>query len=84
MIMFMFCILSLAPLILVFYFKNLIDSMSIILTIIAYLIELIASIMILPKIIADYLFNKEEDREYMEIIHDLEKYHEDKKKYLEK
>ena len=45
---------------------------------ISVLIELVSAIIVLPKIIAEYLFNKEEDRNMTEIIKSMQNYNEKK------
>jgi hypothetical protein len=44
------------------------------------LIELVSAIIVLPKIIAEYLFNKEEDSNMMQIIKSMQEYNEKKRK----
>lgn len=46
------------------------------------LIELVAAIIVLPKIIAEYLFNKEEDANMMEIIKSMQNYNEKKHEHF--
>jgi hypothetical protein len=43
------------------------------------LIEGITAILVLPKIIAEYLFNKEEEKHRMEIIQSMQAYNDHKK-----
>lgn len=83
-IMFLFFVLCISPLVMVFYFRDIITDQSFIVTILGTLIELVTAIIVLPKIIANYLFNLDEDRAYFQLISELKSYHENKGKYIDK
>ena len=51
--------------------------------VISSMVELFAGIIVLPKIIAQYLFDKDEDKIYFELIKDLRDYHISKKNDIE-
>ena len=70
-IMGLLIILTISPLIIVFVFCNNSNSYAFALSTIASVVELATGIIILPKIIARYLFNREEDNLYFELIRDL-------------
>lgn len=72
-----FMILIITPCVLIVKADNLSDT-SMIVALITVLIELVSAIIVLPKIIAEYLFNKEEDRNMMEIIKSMQSYNEKK------
>lgn len=72
-----FMILIITPCVLILKADNLSDT-SMIVALITVLIELVSAIIVLPKIIAEYLFNKEEDRNMMEIIKSMQSYNEKK------
>lgn len=78
-IMVCFFVLMISP-ILVFYLivKMSISDTSAIVAIISVLIELISAIIILPKVIAEYLFDKEEDKNMMDLIKNMQDYNEKK------
>lgn len=59
-------------------------SATLVTSLITTLIELVSAIIVLPKIIADYLFNKEEDSNMMDIIKSMQDYNEKKHDYIEK
>ena len=79
-IMGLLIILTISPLIIVFVFCNNSISYAFALSTIASVVELATGIIILPKIIARYLFNREEDNLYFELIRDLKDYHNSKRK----
>ena len=79
-IMGLLIILTISPLIIVFVFCNDSNSYAFALSTIASVVELATGIIILPKIIARYLFNREEDNLYFELIRDLKDYHNSKRK----
>ena len=79
-IMGLLIILTISPLIIVFVFCNNSNSYAFALSTIASVVELATGIIILPKIIARYLFNREEDNLYFELIRDLKDYHNSKRK----
>ena len=65
-IMIGFLALMLTPLIIVIVGRNM-SNASMIVSLITALIELVSAIIVLPKIIAEYLFNKEEDANMIQI-----------------
>lgn len=83
-IMLSFFILMISP-ILVFYLivKTPISDTSAIVAIISVLIELVSAILILPKIIAEYLFDKEEDKNMMDLIKNMQDYNEKKHSHFD-
>ena len=82
-IMLGFLALMLTPLIIVIVGRNM-SNASMIVSLITALIELVSAIIVLPKIIAEYLFNKEEDANMIQIIKNMQEYHEKKHEYIEK
>jgi len=82
-IMTVFVILCLSPFVILFLFRNIITNQSLIVTIIGTLTEILTAIIVLPKIIANYLFNLNEDKEYFNLISDLKSYHEKKSRYID-
>lgn len=76
-IMLGFFALIITPVIIILRSGSLSDS-SIIVAMISVLIELVSAIIVLPKIIAEYLFNKEEDKNMTEIIKSMQNYNEKK------
>lgn len=82
-IMAVFVILCLSPFVILFLFRNIITNQSLIVTIIGTLTEILTAIIVLPKIIANYLFNLNEDKEYFNLISDLKSYHEKKSRYID-
>lgn len=82
-IMLGFLALMLTPLIIVIVGRNM-SSTSMIVSLITALIELVSAIIVLPKIIAEYLFNKEEDANMIQIIKNMQEYNEKKHEYIEK
>ena len=78
-----FVILCLSPFVILFLFRNIITNQSLIVTIIGTLTEILTAIIVLPKIIANYLFNLNEDKEYFNLISDLKSYHEKKSRYID-
>ena len=82
-IMAVFTLLCLSPFFILFFFRNIITNQSLIVTIIGTLTEILTAIIVLPKIIANYLFNLNEDKEYFDLISDLKSYHEKKSKYID-
>ena len=83
-VMLLFVALTITPIIVLLKFSPIVNNVSIIVALMASLAEMISAILILPNIIADYLFNKEEDKHSMEIIQDLRNYHENRAKHFEK
>lgn len=82
-IMLGFLALMLTPLIIVIVGRNM-SSTSMMVSLITTLIELVSAIIVLPKIIAEYLFNKEEDANMIQIIKNMQEYNEKKHEYIEK
>ena len=82
-IMIGFLALMLTPLIIVIVGRNM-SNASMIVSLITALIELVSAIIVLPKIIAEYLFNKEEDANMIQIIKNMQEYNEKKHEYIEK
>ena len=82
-IMTVFVILCLSPFVILFLFRNIITNQSLIVTIIGTLTEILTAIIVLPKIIANYLFNLNEDKEYFNLISDVKSYHEKKSRYID-
>lgn len=82
-IMTVFSALCISPFLILFFFRNIITNQSLIVTIIGTLTEILTAIIVLPKIIANYLFNLNEDKEYFNLISDLKKYHENKSRYID-
>lgn len=82
-IMIGFLALMLTPLIIVIVGRNM-SNASMIVSLITALIELVSAIIVLPKIIAEYLFNKEEDANMIQIIKNMQEYNEKKYEYIEK
>ena len=81
-IMLGFVILLATPMVIMLFCAE--KSSSVLITsLIASLIELVSAIIVLPKIIAEYLFNKEEDKNMMEIIKYMQRYNEKKHHYIE-
>ncbi len=82
-IMIGFLIMVLTPAIVVLSVKHLSD-IAFVISLISVLVELISAIIILPKVIAKYLFNKKEDANMMKIIKSMQKYNEKKHMYIDK
>ncbi len=82
-IMIGFFALMLTPLIIVIAGRNM-SNIAMIVSLVTALIELVSAIIVLPKIIAEYLFNKEEDSNMVQIIRNMQEYNEKKHEYIEK
>ena len=80
-IMLGFFVLIVTPCIIVIYATDL-SEISVIVAMVSVLVELVSAIIVLPKIIAEYLFNKEEDKNMMEIIKSMQNYNERKHDHL--
>lgn len=78
-----FFILLITPVMLIIH-SNRFSETSMIVAMISVLIELVSAIIVLPKIIAEYLFNKEEDKNMMEIIKSMQNYNEKKHEHFER
>ena len=59
-IMTVFSVLCISPFLILFFFRSIITNQSLIVTIIGTLTEILTAIIVLPKIIANYLFNLNE------------------------
>lgn len=75
-----FLSLLLTPMILIISLKSL-SQITAVVSLITIFFELVSAIIVLPKIIAEYLFNKQEDEKLMQIIESMQKYNQDKQKY---
>lgn len=82
-VMFGFLILLATPFALVFCLKDL-NQITAIVSLVTILGELLSAIIVLPKIIAVYLFNKEEDGQLMKIIESMQKYNQSKRDHIER
>jgi predicted PurR-regulated permease PerM len=78
-----FFTLLITPLVIVLKSKG-ITTGALITALLTTLVELVSAIIVLPKIIAEYLFNKEEDKNMMEIIKSMQTYNEKKQDYIER
>ena len=78
-----FFALIITPLILILFMKNLGQTTAIV-SMITVLIELVSAIIVLPKIIAEYLFNKKEDEKLMQIIETMQTYNIKRHAYIKK
>lgn len=72
-----FLILLIAPIILIFK-ANELSQITVIISLVSLLIELVTAIIVLPQIIAKYLFNKKEDEQLLHIIDGMQKYNQNK------
>lgn len=80
-VMFSFLLLMVTPLALILSLNDMNQTTAIV-SLLTVLVELISAIKILPQIIADYLFNKEEDEKLMEIIESMQNYNQNKHDYI--
>ena len=73
-------IIVLSPIAVIFLFLKYPTNnmLTLVTTIIATFAEVLTAIIILPKVIAEYLFNKKEDKMYFNLIKDLKDYHSSK------
>lgn len=78
-----FLILISTPIVLIVSIKDM-TQITAIISVLSILIELVVAIMVLPQIIAEYLFNKEEDKMMMQIIESMQQYNNAKHKYISK
>lgn len=78
-----FLALLLTPMILIISLKSL-SQITAIVSLVSILFELVSAIIILPKIIAEYLFNKQEDEKLLQIIESMQKYNQEKHNYISK
>lgn len=74
-IMFVFLILTISPILLIYHLSGSVSELTLIISFTGSIVELIIAIIKLPEIIAEYLFNKEEDKLYFDLINDLKDYH---------
>lgn len=82
-IMLGFLILLISPFLIILFAKTW-SEITILVALIATLIELVSAIIVLPGIIAEYLFNKEEDSNMVEIIKNMQEYNEKKHDHINK
>ena len=80
-IMLGFLVLFLLPGVIILWAGKL-SELTMAVALVSSLIELVSAIIILPKIIAEYLFNKEEDKNMMEIIKSMQEYNERKHEHI--
>lgn len=66
--MILFILFAIAPYILVYLFREDISDSILITVVLASLVELVSAMLVLPKLIAEYLFDKEEDKNTLEFI----------------
>lgn len=78
-----FLSLLLTPIILIISLKSL-SQITAIVSLVSVLFELVSAIIVLPKIIAEYLFNKQEDEKLLQIIESMQKYNQEKHNYISK
>ena len=83
-IMFLFIALLFTPIVLMFLFRELVTSVSILITIVTSFAELISAIIVLPKIIAEYLFNKGEEEAVYRILEKMQEINEKKHDHIDK
>lgn len=76
-----FLSLLLTPMILIISLKSL-SQITAVVSLVTIFFELVSAIIVLPKIIAEYLFNKQEDEKLMQIIESMQKYNQDKQKHI--
>lgn len=81
LVMISFLVLIVTPLIIVLVAHKYSD-ITVIVALVASLVELVTAIIVLPKIIAKYLFNKEEDAHMLKIINSMQRYNEKKHDYI--
>lgn len=67
------------PYVLVYTFRTRVTDVTVISLSIASLAEILSAIIVLPKIIAKYLFNKKEDDNKIKIISDMQSYNKEKR-----
>lgn len=81
-IMLLMIFIVISPFVMVLVFRKQMTDVTLLGAIIASLVELVSAILVLPKIIAEYLFNKAEDANMMKIIESMQTYNEKKHTYL--
>lgn len=77
-----FLIILLMPIVIVYLFKDLFTEIGAIVSVLSALVELTAAIIILPKIIVMYLFNKQEDEKLLDIIQNMQEYNQKKHEHI--
>ena len=77
-----FIALMSAPLIAIFVFRNVFTEVGAIVSILTILVELTTAIIIIPKIIVTYLFNRQEDEKVLDIIQSIQEYNQKKHEYI--
>lgn len=60
------------------------SDITVIISFVTALIEVVSAIIVLPKIIAKYLFDSEEDRHLIHIIRSMQQYNEKKHRHIDK
>ena len=60
------------------------SDITVIISFVTALIEVVSAIIVLPKIIAKYLFDPEEDRHLIHIIRSMQQYNEKKHRHIDK
>lgn len=83
LIMLLFAALVGTPIYVISKYPHLITTNSIIFIIVSSLLELISAILVLPRIIAEYLFSKSEEKSSTEMLNSIKEYHENRVKYFE-
>lgn len=78
-----FLILLVTPFALILSIKDMSQTTAVV-SMIAVLIELVSAIIVLPQIIAEYLFNKKEDEKLMQIIETMQDYNQNRHAYISK
>lgn len=76
-----FLSLLLTPMILVISLKSL-NQITAIVSMVTVFFELVSAIIVLPKIIAKYLFNKKEDEKLLQIIESMQQYNQNKYSHI--
>ena len=82
-VMFGFLVLLITPFALILSIKDMSQTTAVV-SMIAVLIELVSAIIVLPQIIAEYLFNKKEDEKLMQIIETMQDYNQKRHAYISK
>lgn len=72
-IMILFSCITMAPYLLIWIFRDIVTDTTLIYTLIVALIEIISAILVLPKIIAEYLFDKSEGDQTLKILESISK-----------
>ena len=77
-----FIALMSAPLIAIFIFRDVFTEVGAIVSVLTILVELTTAIIIIPKIIVTYLFNRQEDEKVLDIIQSMQEYNQKKHEYI--